>query len=90
MYQFEEFSKYIYQQVEGDENQVILEEQREEKNMEDGEDIKNIWDKEYMKEKFEPVEEASNRLNSEHKRYITYSMEYKKQIVQEVNKNNNI
>ena len=43
MYQFEEFSKYIYQQVEGDENQEILEELREEKNMEDGEDNKNIW-----------------------------------------------
>ena len=85
MYQIEEFTKYIYQQVEGDENQVILEEQREEKNMEDGEDIKNIWDKEYMIEKFEPVEEASNRLNPENKKYMTYSTEYKMKIVQELN-----
>ena len=85
MYQIEEFTKYIYQQVEGDENQVILEEQREEKNMEDGEDIKNIWNQEYMVEKFEPVEESSNRLNPENKKYTTYSNEYKMKIVQEVN-----
>ena len=84
MYQFEEFTKYIYQQVEGDENQEMLEELREEKNMEDGEDIKNIWKQGDMINKFEIIEDASNRLNSEHKRYTTYSMEYKKQIVQEV------
>lgn len=90
MYQFEEFTKYIYQQVEGDENQEILEELREEKNMEDGEDNKNIWKQRNIVNKFKQIEGASNRLNPEHKRYITYSMEYKKQIVQEVNKNNNI
>ena len=90
MYQFEEFSKYIYQQVEGDENQEILEELREEKNMEDGEDNKNILKQGNIVNKFKQIEGASNRLNPEHKRYITYSMEYKKQIVQEVNKNNNI
>ena len=90
MYQFEEFTKYIYQQVEGDENQEILEELREEKNMEDGEDNKNILKQGNIVNKFKQIEGASNRLNPEHKRYITYSMEYKKQIVQEVNKNNNI
>ena len=90
MYQFEEFTKYIYQQVEGDENQEILEELREEKNMEDGEDNKNIWKQGNIVNKFKQIEGASNRLNSEHKRYITYSKKKKKQIVQEVNKNNNI
>ena len=90
MYQFEEFTKYIYQQVEGDENQEILEELREEKNMEDGEGNKNILKQGNIVNKFKQIEGASNRLNPEHKRYITYSMEYKKQIVQEVNKNNNI
>ena len=84
MYQFEEFTKYIYQQVEGDENQEMLEELREEKNIEDGEDNKNIWNSGNMVNKFQLIEGASNRLNPEHKRYITYSMEYKKQIVQEV------
>jgi hypothetical protein len=84
MYQFEEFTKYIYQQVEGDENQEMLEELREEKNIEDGEDNKNIWKQEDMPKNFEHIEEASNRLNPEHKRYTTYTMDYKKQIIQEV------
>lgn len=84
MYQFEEFNKYIYQQVEGDENQEMLEELREEKNMEDGEDNKNIWKQRNMVNKFQLIEDASNRLNPEHKRYNTYSMEYKIQIIQEV------
>ena len=90
MYQFEEFTKYIYQQVEGDENQEILEELREEKNMEDGEDNKNILKQGNIVNKFKQIEGASNRLNPEHKRYITYTMDFKKQIIQEVNKNNNI
>ena len=64
MYQFEEFSKYIYQQVEGDENQEILEELREEKNMEDGEDNKNIWKQGNIVNKFKQIEGASNRLNN--------------------------
>ena len=45
MYQIEEFNKYIYRQVKGDENQEMLEEHREEKNMEDGDDNKNIRNK---------------------------------------------
>ena len=90
MYQIEEFNKYIYRQVKGDENQEILEEHREEKNMEDGDDNKNIRKQEDMPKNFEQIEEVSNRLNPEHKRYITYTMDFKKQIIQEVNKNNNI
>ena len=84
MYQFEEFTKYIYQQVEGDENQEMFEEQREEKNMEDGEDNKNIWKQGNMINKFQLIQDASNRLIPEHKRYNTYSMEYKIQLIQEV------
>ena len=77
-------------QVKGDENQEMIEEHREEKNMEDGDDNKNIWKQEDMPKNSEQIEEASNRLNPEHKRYITYTMDFKKQIIQEVNKNNNI
>ena len=34
--------------------------------------------------KYEQKIDASNRLNSNQKRYVTYTMEYKKRIIQEV------
>jgi hypothetical protein len=85
MYQIEEFTKYIYQQVEDDENQEIPEEQREEENLEEEEESIIIDNLEDMTKNSKQGNDASNRLNLEHKRYKTYTMEYKKQIIQEVN-----
>ena len=84
MYQIEEFNKYIYRQVEDDENQEMPEEQREEENLEEGEENVIIDKLEDMTKKTQQRKDTSNRLNLEHKRYKTYTMEYKKQIIQEV------
>jgi len=85
MYQIEELTKYIYQQVEDDENQEMPEEQREEENLEEEEESIIIDNLEDMTKKTKQRNDTSNRLNLEHKRYKTYTMEYKKQIIQEVN-----
>ena len=37
-----------------------------------------------LQNKYEQKIDASNRLNSNQKRYVTYTMEYKKRIIQEV------
>ena len=79
MNQFEESFINYYHQV-----------QEEESNFEEREDIKiNLNQSEY-EIKYEQKIDASNRLNRNQKRYVTYTMEYKKRIIQEVkNKNNN-
>ena len=68
MYQIEEFTKYIYQQVEDDENQEIPEEQREEENLEEEEESIIIDNLEDMTKNSKQGNDASNRLNLEHKR----------------------
>lgn len=84
MNQIEEFSKYYYRQVHEEDNQVYTEEPKEEANLEEEEDNKiNIKQSESNK-KYEEKKDTSNRLNPWHKRYTTYTMEYKKQIIQEV------
>jgi tRNA A37 threonylcarbamoyladenosine biosynthesis protein TsaE len=84
MNQFEEFNKYIYRQVHEEDNQVFIEEPKEEENLVEEEDNKiNIRQSESNK-KYEKKSNTSNRLNAEHKRYTTYTMEYKRQIIQEV------
>ena len=80
----EEFSKYFFQQMHEDENQVSPEEPKGEENLEEEEDskinVKQSESNKYYKQKMD----TSNRLNITHKRYTTYTMEYKKQIIQEV------
>lgn len=84
MNQFEEFNKCIYRQVHEEDNQVFIEEPKEEVNLEEDEDNKiNIRQSESNKN-YEEKSDTSNRLNLGHKRYTTYTMEYKKQIIQEV------
>lgn len=84
MNQFEEFNKCIYRQVHEEDNQVFIEEPKEEVNLEEEEDNKiNIRQSESNKN-YEEKSDTSNRLNLGHKRYTTYTMEYKKQIIQEV------
>ena len=84
MSQFEEFEINQYYQVQEEENQDYQEEPKEESNFEEREDIKiNLNQSEY-EIKYEQKIDASNRLNSNQKRYVTYTMEYKKRIIQEV------
>ena len=90
MNQFEESFINYYHQAQEEENQGYQEEPKEELNFEEREDIKiNLNQSEY-EIKYEQKIDASNRLNRNQKRYVTYTMEYKKRIIQEVkNKNNN-
>ena len=80
----EEFNKYFFQQMHEDENQVSPEEPKGEENLEEEEDSKiNVKQSESNK-KYKQKMDTSNRLNITHKRYTTYTMECKKQIIQEV------
>ena len=84
MTQFEEFEINQYYRVLEEENQDYQEEPKEEVNLvEKEDDIININQIDYMN-KYEQKIDASNRLNSNQKRYVTYTMEYKKRIIQEV------
>ena len=84
MSQFEEFEINQYYQVQEEENSDYQEEPKEEVNfVEKEDDIINMNQIEYAN-KYEQKIDASNRLNSNQKRYVTYTMEYKKRIIQEV------
>ena len=84
MIQTEESNKYFFQQIQEDENQVSPEEPKGEENLEEEEDSKiNVKQSESNK-KYQQKMDTSNRLNITHKRYTTYTMECKKQIIQEV------
>ena len=78
MNQSEEFTKYFYHQVHGEENQVFLEEPKEEINLEEEEDNKTNMKQSDSSKKYDSGIDTSNRLNSNTKRYTTYTMEYKK------------
>ena len=84
MNQFEEFTKIYYNQIHEEENQGPAEEPKEEFNLEDGEDNKINANQSELNKKYEQRIDTSNRLNSNTKRYTTYTMEYKKRIIQEV------
>jgi hypothetical protein len=85
MNQFEEFTKYYFRQVQEEENQVYQEEPKEEINLEEDEDNKINVKQSESEKKYNRQKDTSNRLNSIPKRYKTYTMELKKQIIQEVN-----
>ena len=84
MYQIEEFNTYIHRQVEDNENQEFPEEQREEENLEEEDENENNEKQKEIVQKSQQIIDTSNRLNSEHKRYKTYSTEIKKQLIQKV------
>ena len=84
MIQTEESNKYFFQQIQEDENQVSPEEPKGEENLEEEEDSKINVKQSDSKKKYQQKMDTSNRLNITHKRYTTYTMEYKKQIIQEV------
>ena len=84
MIQTEESNKYFFQQIQEDENQVSPEEPKGEENLEEEEDSKINVKQSDSKKKNQQKMDTSNRLNITHKRYTTYTMECKKQIIQEV------
>ena len=84
MIQTEESNKYFFQQIQEDENQVFPEEPKGEENLEEEEDSKINVKQSDSKKKDQQKMDTSNRLNITHKRYTTYTMECKKQIIQEV------
>ena len=77
MYQIEEFNKYISHQVEDEENQEYPEEQGEEENSNNEMQMK-------IGQKSKQIDNTSNRLNTEHKKYKTYSMDLKKELIEKV------
>ena len=84
MNQFEEFTKIYYNQIHEEENQGPAEEPKEEFILEEGEDNKINANQSELNKKYEQRIDTSNRLNTNTKRYTTYTMEYKKRIIQEV------
>ena len=84
MYQIEEFNKYISHQVEDEENQEYAEEQGEEENLAEEEEIANNEMQMKFGQKYKQIINASNRLNTEHKKYKTYSMDLKKELIEKV------
>lgn len=84
MIQTEESNKYFFQQIQEDENQVSPEEPKGEENLEEEEDSKINVKQSDSQKKYQQKMDTSNRLNITHKRYTTYTMECKKQIIQEV------
>ena len=84
MNQIEEFTKYYYPQTQEEENQVSPEEPKGEENLEEEEESKINVKQDESNKKCQQKMDTSNRLNITHKRYTTYTMEYKKQIIQEV------
>ena len=84
MIQTEESNKYFFQQIQEDENQVSPEEPKGEENLEEEEESKINVKQDESNKKCQQKMDSSNRLNITHKRYTTYTMECKKQIIQEV------
>ena len=86
MNELEGFNIYCLNQLDEAKNQSYYEEPKDEESIEEKENntIKNE-DKEKAK-KIKLKESTSKRLNSLPKRYQTYTLDYKKQVIKEVNK----
>ena len=79
MYQIEEFAKYINTQVKGEENDGLIEQQEEE----------NLDEEQPSSEQLLPAaitpKDNITESDSKHKRYKTYSIEFKMQLIETVN-----
>ncbi len=85
MSQFEEFNKYYLLQSKGEENKMLIEEKKEETYEEN--EKNNLINDEKRTTSLKQLklrESAFKRLNSLPKKYQTYKIDYKKQIVEEV------
>ena len=86
MNELEGFNIYCLNQLNEAKNQTYYEEPKEEEYIEEKENnvIKN--EEEEILKKIKLKESNSKRLNSLPKRYQTYTLDYKKQVIKEVNK----
>ena len=86
MNELEGFNKYCLDQLEEEKNHFYYEDPKEEEYIEEKEN--NIFKKEgkELTKKIKLKESTSKRLNSLPKRYQTYTLDYKKQVIKEVNK----
>lgn len=85
MNQLEEFQNYYIQQTKEDENQTIYDEPKEGEIFEQPqEEINSVKNEEETKKKKVNKESTSKRLKSLPKKYQTYTMGYKRQIVEMV------
>lgn len=81
MCQIEEFAKYIYTQVKGDENAELRQQPIQEEE--------NLDDEQPSSEQLLPAaitpKDNITESDSKHKRYKTYSIEFKMQLIETVN-----
>jgi len=81
MYQIEEFAKYIYTQVKGDENSGLIEQPMQEKENLDEEEP---YSEQLLPAAITPKDNITDQ-DSIHKKYKTYSIEFKMEIIEKVN-----
>ena len=86
MSEIEGFNIYCLQELDEGKNQSYCEEPKEEEYIEEKENniIRN--EEEEIAKKIKIKESTSKRLNSLPKTYKTYDLDYKKEIIKEVNK----
>lgn len=84
MSKFEEFNKYYLLQSKGEENKMFIEEKKEETYEENEKNLINDKKRTTSLEQLKLRESTFKRLNSLPKKYKTYKIDYKKQIVEEV------
>ena len=84
---FEEFNKYYINQLNEADNQIYYEDKNDEGIMEEKDDNNIINNEEINNtKKLKLKESTSKRLKSLPKRYQTYALELKKQVIESVNK----
>lgn len=81
MCQIEEFAKYIYNQVKGDENSGLIEQPMQEKENLDEEEP---YSEQLLPAAITPKDNITDQ-DSIHKKYKTYSIEFKMEIIEKVN-----
>ena len=81
MCQIEEFAKYIYTQVKGDENSGLIEQPMQEKENLDEEEP---YSEQLLPAAITPKDNITDQ-DSIHKKYKTYSIEFKMEIIEKVN-----
>lgn len=86
MNELEGFNIYCLEQLDEAKNQIYCDEPKEEEYIEERENniVKN--EENEITKKIKLKESTSKRLNSLPKRYQTYTLDYKKQVIKEVNK----
>ena len=85
MKQIKEPNNYFHKQIEEEEHLPFFEEPKEEENYKEQQDNRINEEKNNIIKKIRMRESTSKRLKSLPKKYQTYKMDYKKQLVEEVN-----